>query len=532
MIGRKGTIKSGSINNFNRKPKQRDINFLKRNPTVESQSTNLHPTNKKAYIKNKKYAKKYTYKGGAMLGVGLAKVGLGVGRIAGRLGLGAVQTVGRAAARQAYSMGKSVATKGSAMAKSAATKGSAMATSAATKGRAMATSAATKGRAMVNSARNKGRSMARSLRNSAVKKASDIAKSFGESAADSFSTRGFSMHKSLGKRGFSMPESLRNQGRAMPESLDNSSANQTSGIRSVFEQTPKSNERNLRVTQNKRNNVNNIIIDNSLYEPYHNKERKKYLCNPRELYIRLPNHRLGPYIIAKLDKIYYKIPIPNGTEPGSLIIFTQPTPPINNIGQNAPQCHTKEKPIIVNHIPGYNSNSRINNSRINFNHIRRSAKNDLAQKRINPESLKKGLSGMVPDSLKKSLSGINTNFLKNSVKKGLSRMIPDSLRRNVKTGLGLADLGSRMVARGIVENKSTINPMHLAENHSLNQDVSVNRPQINSSPKSKVQGLLKMKPSYKSLKKGLSNASRYLPSKQTTRTAFSTLGSMAMPGFT
>ena len=133
-----------------------------------------------------------------------------------------------------------------------------------------------------------------------------------------------------------------------PHTVKQSTSQQstTQPKRSFFKQTPKSNiQRNLRTTQNNRNN-----IKNSPYKPYYNKQTKRYLCNPRELEVVLPNDTQSS-IIAKLNNVYFNIPIPNGTKSGSSITFTQPPPPINNIGQNAPYCHTKEKPIIVNHIP-------------------------------------------------------------------------------------------------------------------------------------------------------------------------------------
>ena len=77
-------------------------------------------------IKNKKYInKKYTYKnkGGAMLGVGLAKVGLGVGKIAGKIALGVGKTAGKIALGVGKTVGKSVAKQGVAMARSVAKQG-------------------------------------------------------------------------------------------------------------------------------------------------------------------------------------------------------------------------------------------------------------------------------------------------------------------------------------------------------------------------------------------------------------------------
>ena len=76
-------------------------------------------------IKNKKYTKKYTYKnkGGAMLGVGLAKVGLGVGKIAGKIALGVGKTVAKQGLSVSKSVGKTVAKEGLSVAKSVGKQG-------------------------------------------------------------------------------------------------------------------------------------------------------------------------------------------------------------------------------------------------------------------------------------------------------------------------------------------------------------------------------------------------------------------------
>ncbi len=227
---------------------------------------------------------------------------------------------------------------------------------------------------------------------------------------------GVKVGKLAGKR---IAKSLRTIGKKTGKSFRNSYTNQESDMRN-FKQRP----RNLRITQHRRNNYNNDNnynnvdnVNNSPYEASYNQLTKKYLCNPRKLEVILPNNRPRPSIVAKLKNVYYNIPIRKGTKPGSSVTFIQPTPPINNVGQT-PICHTKEKPTIVNHIPGYTAKSTFM-----FNTLKKGLKG--LSTGINSNILKKHLSE----------SDININIIKNRLRIAnnampwLNRLSPETIQR-------------------------------------------------------------------------------------------------------
>jgi hypothetical protein len=97
----------------------------------------------------------------------------------------------------------------------------------------------------------------------------------------------------------------------------------------------------------------------------YNETSKSYLCDPTNFELILPpTHTPSESVIGKKRMMYYKIPIPLNTKPGSRIRFKQPTPPIPNInhnaGKNPPNCPPTQRLRSVNHIP---TNEKSNSNR-------------------------------------------------------------------------------------------------------------------------------------------------------------------------
>jgi hypothetical protein len=250
--------------------------------------------------------------------------------------------------------------------------------------------------------------------------------------------------------------------KSIGKSFRNSYAKQDGYMRSFKQKNKVNSNENVRITQNKRNNVsnnrNNVSNNrnndtrNSPYEASYNNQTKSYLCNPRKLEVILPNDAPSS-IIAKIKNVYYNIPIPNGTAPGSTITFNQPTPPVPNVGQNTPYCHTKENPSIVNHIPGSNASSK---STFNFKSIKDKLRQGLSSipKEMNIESLK----GKVKDTVKKGILHV-AKFNPNTVKKGISFAENAARASGIKPNKTLGSIG-KMVAPSIMrrlQNPNTVN---------------------------------------------------------------------------
>lgn len=97
----------------------------------------------------------------------------------------------------------------------------------------------------------------------------------------------------------------------------------------------------------------------------YNKNSKSYVCGETNFELILPpTHKPSSPVIGKKNMIYYEIPIPPATKPGSRIKFKQSPPPIPNIdhnaGKNPPDCPLKQRLNIVNHLPNEKSNTNRN----------------------------------------------------------------------------------------------------------------------------------------------------------------------------
>ena len=376
---------------------------------------------------------------------------------------------------------------------------------------------------------------------------------------------GYGLGSTLARQGVSLGRSVGRsalrQGRATAKAYRKSAAKRAMAKRDIAKAKSLRNSVAKRdmgkpnsIIQGRNNqNVGNNVINNSSYKPYHNQVNKRYLCNPTKMEIILPNDTPPPpYIIAELNGIYYRIPIPNGTEPGSKIKFTQPMPPIENVGQTPPDCHTKSKPTIVNHIPLTNSEPTQFTAKdlgfteslkgININLLKKafssgiipeslkdqvndslksgiiseSLKNALSQKGFNSESLKDKLNGLksgiipksledVSDKVKQHLSKFGTGFdsnslLKEGFKKGLnSGIINKSRHRNLKMGARIAQplvglVGTkglaRLAARASGMNSKKITQVENAAKH-LSRKSGINYDSAVKGADTAVKGLLK-----------------------------------------
>lgn len=246
------------------------------------------------------------------------------------------------------------------------------------------------------------------------------------------------------KRAIAKAKSLRNSvaERAMGESFHNSAKQSNMG------------ETNPIIQGRNNQNVGNNVMNNSSYKPSYNQVNKRYLCNPTKMEIILPNDTPPPpYIIAELNGIHYRIPIPNGTEPGSKIKFTQPMPPIENVGQTPPDCHTKEKPTIVNDTLKNSKPTQFTAKGLGFTKSLKGINLNLLEKAFSsgiiPESLKSQVkenlkSGIISESLKNTLlqKGFNPQFLKDKLN-GLKSVTGFDTKSLVKKGLNLSGINTK-----------------------------------------------------------------------------------------
>ena len=112
---------------------------------------------------------------------------------------------------------------------------------------------------------------------------------------------------------------------------------------------------------------------NEIRKASYNKNSGNYLCDPTNFEMIIPpTHKPSSSIIGKKNMVYYKIPIPESTEPGSRVRFKQPTPPIKNVhhnsGKNPPNCPLKQTLNIVNHIPTSKEINENRSKNINSSH--------------------------------------------------------------------------------------------------------------------------------------------------------------------
>jgi hypothetical protein len=84
----------------------------------------------------------------------------------------------------------------------------------------------------------------------------------------------------------------------------------------------------------------------------YNIKTKVYLCPPTLIELTLPpNHKPSTTsVTTKIKGIHYRVNIPKGTKPGSIIRITQPKDGILNTGQEPPYCNIKYNETIYKEI--------------------------------------------------------------------------------------------------------------------------------------------------------------------------------------
>lgn len=124
-------------------------------------------------------------------------------------------------------------------------------------------------------------------------------------------------------------------------------------IKSANSETNAKSKVDKNTTSKNKGKVENVI--NETRKASYNKNSKSYVCGETNFELILPpTHQPSSTIIGKKNMVYYEIPIPRSTKPGSRIRFKQSPPPIpnidNNTGKNPPNCPLKQT-LSINHDP-------------------------------------------------------------------------------------------------------------------------------------------------------------------------------------